>query len=213
MNVTNIKSLLLDIKNSFDFNDDNWKDKAVEFIATGIELVGCSSSFERKIEEFEVENYRIPYPHLAQNIIEIEDDCCFEIPIINSTTLFADCKCCTLTSAYKHAEINPGWIHFNFETGTIKVKYYTLPLDEDGFPLIAKDAKVFEALGWFVAFKLILSGNKHHTITNWKEAYDMWRMLLPKAQNSLKEPTPYFMRLMGNAWADPTLRNRLHEFI
>lgn len=210
----NIKSVLLNIKNTFEFNDNNWKDKAIDFIADGIRIIGCPSVFEKISEQFEVEDYRLVIPSVAENIIEITDTCNRDIPIMNTNTLLNDCKCAVGNSG-NYAEINSGWFNFNFETGTVNVIYFGLPLDDDGLPMIPDNPRVFEALGWYVTFKLMLAGNKHHTLNSWKEASNEWDKALPKAENSLRldAMTPYYMRLMGDLWINPNVRGSLHRVL
>ncbi len=210
----NIKSLLLNIKNTFEFNDNNWKDKAIDFIADGLSIIGCPSIFEKVSEQFDIEDYRVVIPSDVQNIIELTDTCNREIVIMNTNNLLSDCKCSVETSP-TYAEINGGWFNFNVETGKVNVIYYKLPLDDDGLPTIPNNPRVFEALGWYVTFKLMLAGNKHHTLTSWKEASNEWDRALPKAENSLRldEMTPRYMRLMGELWTNPTVRGNLHKVV
>lgn len=210
----NLKYLLLYIKDSFEFNDDDWKTKAVEFIARGLEKIGCTPTYKVVVEEHTFTDYRLELPTDVNYLIEVEDDNCCYIPVVNSTSLLDECKCCINKCPDSvYANYDNGFLHFSIETATIKLRYYTLPLDDDGFPLIPDDADVIEALTWWVMYKMITRGYKHHTITNWKEAYQMWKDLYPAAQNSLKHPTVAQMKEFGALWTDAVYGKNAYLYI
>ena len=210
-----IKRLLSYIKDSFNFNDDNWKTDSIEFIGQGLAIIGCDSkTLEAKVsEDTEVVNYRVALPVDMESIRAVEIDC-VELPILNSTTLINECKCCVSTDSYSgYGELSSTYLHTSFETGTIKFHYYGIPTDDEGFPLIYNDHFVTEALTWFVIYKLLIGGHKHHTITNWKEAYQMWENLYPQAQNSIKAPDPLQMKVFASWWTNPLNSSNMLPYI
>ena len=90
----NIKRLLSYIKDSFNFNNDNWKTDSIEFIGQALSIIGCDSkTLEKKVSTLTISNYRGLLPVNYEYIIAVEKDC-LELPILNSTTLINDCKCC-----------------------------------------------------------------------------------------------------------------------
>lgn len=213
-----IKRLLSYIKDTFNFNDDNWKLDSIEFIGQGLAIIGCDSkTLEKKVTNEEgldnVENYRVALPTDMNNILAVEVDC-RELPILNSTTLIRDCKCCISNEDYDgYGELSSTYLHTSFETGSVKIHYYSIPLDNDGFPKIPEDAMTTEALTWFVIYKLMLGGYVHHTITNWKEAYQMWLSLYPQAQNSLKMPDTLETKAMASWWTNPLNASNMLSYI
>lgn len=210
----NIKRLLAYIKDSFNFNDDNWKLDSIEFIGQGLSIIGCASKvLEKQVSEVEVVNYRVALPTDMNNILAVEVDCA-ELPILNSTTLIQDCKCCVSNESYNgYGELSSAYLHTSFEEGTVKIHYYSVPLDDDGFPKIPEDAMTTEALTWFVMYKLMLGGYVHHTVTNWKEAYQMWLSLYPQAQNSLMMPDTLETKAMASWWTNPLNSNNMLSYI
>lgn len=49
--------------------------------------------------------------------------------------------------------IKDGYIKTNFKDSTIKIKYKSLPVDEDGIPLIPDDESYRAAIFWYIAHK------------------------------------------------------------
>lgn len=57
-----------------------------------------------------------------------------------------------------------GYIQTSFESGPIRIHYLSIPLDEEGFPLIPDEVSVKEYLVWRTLGKLILMGVDHPTL-------------------------------------------------
>lgn len=214
INTISVKSILLSIQETFEFTESSaWQNKAIEHIGRGIEIIGTSTAMTRKAVTKKVLNGRVSLPCLMQALMHIEYEGA-EVPLNNFSNFKNDCVTGNVVHPYVTAQVNPGYIFFNLnDDSEVTIFYLSIPLDDDGFPLIVDNAFVLEALEWFVIYKLLLAGFKHHTITNYMEAYNMWNMLYPRAQNSLKElDLPHASRFM-DMWTDSLTPNLLTTFI
>jgi hypothetical protein len=50
--------------------------------------------------------------------------------------------------------INPGYINVNFDEGEVAIAFLSIPVDEEGFPLVPDDVSVREAVFRYIAMKL-----------------------------------------------------------
>ncbi len=207
-NNVSIKTLLSYIKGSFNFNDDAWKTDCIEYIGWGLEFLGSSPFFEKTHKNIEIKSYRGALPTNLNTIIEIQY--CGQKLSLNRSNDFLDSYGSNVNYYDgESAQLNPNWIHTSFETGTVTIFYFKLPTDDEGFPLIPDNPKVFEALNWWVIYKLLTGGHKHHTIKDWKEAYQMWNSLYPQAQNAAKISTPMEKIQIAEWYLNPLSRETL----
>ncbi len=183
-----IDRILVSIQDTFNFQDTAWKVKAIEHIGRGLDQIGCTNIFVKKAVEKEVNDGKVAMPCSMHTLRMITLDG-YRLPINNHLNFIYDEDDIDATNAPQHpaitAQVNPNYIHVDVDSGTMQIFYYAFDTDDNGYPKIPNDPFVFEALEWFVVYKLILSGYKHHAITNFREAQEQWRMAMPKAQNSL----------------------------
>jgi hypothetical protein len=178
-----------------DFNPTNngWQIDAIEWIADAINEMLLKNAYIPICRELEVKNYRTKIPCNLEFFAGISYDGCrltplnSEIPIQSAYKEFAEYNNLS-TNAVNHYQINPDYIHFNFESGTVNVYYWGLPLDDLGYPMVPDEGVIKEALSWWVMYKYLLRGGKHPSI-NWQDAMTMWKEYNPKARNRAKRVT------------------------
>lgn len=88
---------------------------------------------------------------LATNIIKQSENSNSIVPVYNAMPV--------MPKEYYHIEVNS--IVTSFPTGEITLHYYSLPVDEEGYPLIPDIPSYKEAIYWYVLTKLIGAGYKH----------------------------------------------------
>ncbi len=195
----NIRTILANLQDTFEFNDNNYESKAIEAVGRGLGIMGLVASYEKTSKTVVVENNRFLIPCEAKSLSYISF-CGMELPIINSPNFIRDCDEDIPCYETAFGELKYPYVHTSFQDGEVTVFYKQFKTDDEGFPVIPYDDLVLEALEWFVVYKLMLSGYKHHTITNWKEAYSMWNDLYPKGMNSSNFPTPMEMDRFLDMW-------------
>jgi len=195
----NINRLLASVQDLFELNDNNWRAKAIESIGRGLEILQIFTGYHKTSCTKTVENNRVKLPcHLES--LEYIEYCGCPLKLTGATNFITADSADMKQYNEVFGELNPNYLHTSFADGEVTFYYKTLPLDKDGFPEIPDNAEVAEALEWFVIYKLMLSGYKHHTVNDWREAYNMWTTLYPRAQNSATFPTPEKMETFMEMW-------------
>lgn len=83
----------------------------------------------------------------------------------------------------QYGNMNGNYLYTSFTKGSVLFLYKGLPLDCDGFPMVPADAKVIEALNFWIIYKLGLMGFTH-PVLSWDTAYKLWEKTYPAAGNS-----------------------------
>lgn len=95
----------------------------------------------------------------------------------------------TTTAFYK---LSGNYIHTSFEEGFIKLHYWTIPVDKEGFPLIPDNENFKQALEFHVMRRLIAAGYEHKIFT-----YDyvdkQFEFYANRGINEVSYPTPETM--------------------
>lgn len=78
-----------------------------------------------------------------------------------------------------------GVIKTSFESGEIELTGTSLPLDEEGFPMILDSGNYLKAIEWYVLFQMLL-GEYSHNKLDWREAESRWEDFRYRASNEAK---------------------------
>lgn len=97
--------------------------------------------------------------------------------------------------------LNPGVVSTSFETGTVRIHYMAIPLDDNNFPMVPDNATAKEALGWYILRQMIMGGYKH-PIFSWEVAHTFWESYCGKAQNDLMFPNPDKLENFRDMWVN-----------
>ena len=191
-----IDRIISSIQDNFEFSSTAWKRKAIESIGRGLEIIGTNDVFIKRTSEKPIIDGRVQLPCELDALIQIEYEGC-EVVLNNIANFINECRKALPCHPFLTGQISGSILHTNIESGYITFHYLGMEVDSNGYPLVPDSPFVYEALEWFVMYKLLLGGHKHHTITNWKEAYGMWVELYPQAQNDLAFPDiPKFNKFM-----------------
>jgi len=82
--------------------------------------------------------------------------------------------------------LNGNQLKTSFNSGLVLVAYKGLPLDEDGYPLVPDDVAFKEALFWYIAKKLALTGK--NLVVDHETAEQKWLKRCTQARNRAKFP-------------------------
>lgn len=79
-------------------------------------------------------------------------------------------------------------INTSFESGTIRTFFMSIPLDDDGMPMIPDDELYKEALYWYVRSKMIGAGFTDKQFTE-QTCYDRFQSYAEKAMSRIRYPS------------------------
>jgi len=198
-NKVSIQRLLVNIEDTFNLNNESWKSKAIETIGRGLEIIKVSSMFKKTSITKKLIGGKTSLPCDIKTLIQIEYEDC-ELIINNRRNFIKECANDLPCHHIATGQLNGNILHTNIEQGEVVIYYLSIEVDEEGYPLIPDDPMVFEALEWYVIYKFLLAGNKHHTIKDHREARAMWEEYYPQARNSVKQPSVLQMTKFMNVW-------------
>lgn len=184
-----IKSLLSDLDDDFNFQTNDFFYKAVGWIARALEIMNFWVDSVPVTKTITLTEGKGVLPCDIKYIMFFSKDG-YYYRIKSDFVLESQCACPDNLGISHHTVIvNPKFVFANSSLDSINIHYYSIPTDEEGFPLIIDNAEVTEAINWYIAYKMILSGYKHPTIKDWKEARAMWETHYPRAQNTINFPS------------------------
>ena len=193
------------------FTTTDWYNRAPEWVGSALAYMKIHNGLISVTEEKEVVDYKCMLPCALVALIAIE---------YNGERLsYASQKNHHDTSDFANVVYagqntytlnRNNYAQFNFETGTVKIHYKSIPVDEDGFPLVPDDERLLDALSWFVMKRIILRGFKHPEL-DYKMCEQMWMKTYPMAQNSVKSVNSDERELIYRLWASMPLNKQANK--
>lgn len=207
-----IRSLMSDILDDYDLANSDWFYKSIGWIARSLEIMQLWNGYDKVTKKVCITDYRGLLPcDVAAFMFATKDNC--YLPVRSDFRLQSSCDCPSdLVTCNDSAVLNRTFIQTSFPTGDIKVHYYGIPTDDEGFPMIPDNAFITEAIGWFIMWKMLTSGYKHKVITDWKVAKAEWEVAYPRAQNHVNFPTPEKMQQLVDIWTTTVKDNNIIKY-
>lgn len=119
-------------------------------------------------------------------------------PNVKRDKCMNDCQNLLATSIYE-ITIDNGFIYTNFDEDCIYIKYYALPLDEEGRPSIPDIEHVEKAIEWYIIYQTSLQWWFNSSVPDlekrWQYAEAKYNEYYDKAKNYIK--TPSFARMVN----------------
>lgn len=94
----------------------------------------------------------------------------------------------TTSRTNNYYQIQGNYIQTSFESGYIKLHYWALPVDKEGYPLIPNNSNFKYALEWHIIRRLIGAGYQH-PVFSWKEANEQFEFYAARAMNEISYPS------------------------
>jgi hypothetical protein len=152
--------------NTISQDSDRFLGNVIEWIGSGIELIGILPAMERIDETFEVCNGKVTIPCNLYLINSVSYDGLW-LPY-GSQTFNYDMHCdnCVNNERADNLDysyiINPNYLMTNVPDGeTICISYVKYVTDKEGFPLIPDKEEIKQALFWKCLVNLMLGGFEH----------------------------------------------------
>lgn len=194
----------------------NWDIDAIEWIGDALGIMQLSIGTVKRSCNATVKNYKCKLPCTVDSLNFITDSNNCLINPINSHVLIDKAKQYyenkvgdIINEAQSHYQLNGNFVHFSFSDGDITFHYNSLPVDEDGFPMIPKDSMILQAISWYIVRALCLRGMVHPVVT-FPMANQLWEEYYPRAQNRSKRMTPEQRSMFSKSWLSivPNLSRR-----
>lgn len=211
--------MLISIKNTigrflkeFGLEDTSYVEDLPQWVEDAMNIIGVSNYYSYKHKVLEIKDYRGTLPCDAENLYGfwVTNKCTKAQNVkqlcrlfIRNTPLLGK-GINTNIHGIAYGNINGNFLYTSFEEGYVYVVYTGVPLDEENFPLVPKDAKLNEALQYYFIYKMSLSGYKHPVI-DFKTAYSMWEKLYPAAGNSINWMSLQEYQEFTELWTNPLL--------
>lgn len=172
-----IATLIAKMYRDLNLEDSNWIDDAIEWSGEAIEFIGQYNQLEKKQIVGEVTSHTLSLPTDLFELIQIAyapdttttlanfaDKPKYPLPKSSKSFHKGISQSVTGEQPYNYENsyiMNPGYLHFTFETGIVGVSYLGLALDDNGFPLIPDNVSYKTAIFWYILNRMILGGYRH----------------------------------------------------
>lgn len=183
------QGIISKLSRDFGIKPTDWVGDAIEWVGGASEIIGCGSNLIlAKPLEIIIDEYKCKLPCPVEAIIGITYK--------RMRLTRRDSQNVEDTKYLKHLPhcveqyytLNGNYINTSFECGTIRIHYYTLSLDPDGFPCIPDREKTRNAITWYL-MKMLLGRGHTHPVFDYIMAEQRWEKYYPQAQNDLKMPS------------------------
>lgn len=121
----------------------------------------------------------------------------------NPTTTVEDEK--PGTTSFTHNivyTLKPGYIVTNIKEGYIMLSYRSIPLDDEGYPLVPDDSGFIDALYWYLTMKLLypkwVMGKVRDAV--YYNARTSWNYYSKQAYGNSMMPDPDMLESIKNTW-------------
>lgn len=143
-----IKQILDDVLDHPLLKDISFE-RAVDHAVHFIRIVGMPRAFNEKTELVEIQDYRGVLPCDYDNIIQVRTNGNRHEVFRHSTDSFhmSNVKHNSSDLTYK---IQGNVIYTSIKEGTIEVAYHSMPVDEEGYPMIPDDSMFIRALELYI---------------------------------------------------------------
>jgi len=204
ISLVSAESLIGEFLQDYNMNSSDFISRLNRHIVRGIELMDIDTYFNRCYATITIEEGRGVLPcemkYLEAIFISLGDTP-HRIDYSNNDLTALDFMEEDM-QIFSDAYIQEGILTIKDYEGDAYVVYRGLPINEKGYVLMPDDAWLMEALGFFLIYKLGISGYKHK-VFNIADAEQRWNALYPRARNSVNFPTVQEMQNFTEMWSNP----------
>lgn len=192
--------------NTISQDSDRFLGNVIEWIGSGLELIGILPAMERVDEDFEICGGRIKLPCNLYLINSVAH--CGQWLPYGSQTFNYDQHCTHCVNEYASCDLpysyilNPNYLQTNVPDGEhICISYIRYAVDEEGFPQIPNKEEVKEALFWKCISNLMLGGFEHpNKEITYSFADNKWRYFCGMASANLAMMDKPRLEAFKNSW-------------
>lgn len=174
-------------------------ERAVNYAAEFMQVVGMPPEFENKVEKIEIENWRGKLPCDLYEIVQVKDPKGFAY--ISAEGSFGNRNHPEQYPAFTY-RVKGDIIFTSTKSIDLLVSYLAIPTDDYGFPLIPENAAYIRALELYIQkryFTILFNNGKinQNVLANTQQEYAFY---VGQAQSDLIRPSLDQMESMKNMW-------------
>jgi hypothetical protein len=183
-------------------------ERAVNYAAEFMQVVGMPPEFENKVEKVEIENWRGKLPCDLYEIVQVKDPKGFAY--ISAEGSFGNRNHPEQYPAFTY-RVKGDIIFTSTKSIDLLVSYLAIPTDDYGFPLIPENAAYIRALELYIQkryFTILFNNGKinQNVLANTQQEYAFY---VGQAQSDLIRPSLDQMESIKNMWT--TLIPKVHK--
>lgn len=183
-------------------------ERAVNYAAEFMQVVGMPPEFENKVEKVEIENWRGKLPCDLYEIVQVKDPKGFAY--ISAEGSFENRNHPEQYPAFTY-RVKGDIIFTSTKSIDLLVSYLAIPTDDYGFPLIPENAAYIRALELYIQkryFTILFNNGKinQNVLANTQQEYAFY---VGQAQSDLIRPSLDQMESIKNMWT--TLIPKVHK--
>ena len=183
INYISCKSVIEEVIDVLNMDSEVRWHSMIEWISTALRLIGAYPQY--KVEECDIDfsEYRVELP---QNIIHIED-----IYVYKNADLYPYSTSSIFDKKILHPDfkIVNNIVYSPIESGKIKIKYLSIMVDDEGFPMIPDNPSYTQSLFWYIVSRLSLGGYTFKSKEiSFMMANQMWLKYCGQARASISMP-------------------------
>lgn len=174
-------------------------ERAVNYAAEFMQVVGMPPEFENKVEKVEIENWRGKLPCDLYEIVQVKDPKGFAY--ISAEGNFGNRNHPEQYPAFTY-RVKGDIIFTSTKSIDLLVSYLAIPTDDYGFPLIPENAAYIRALELYIQkryFTILFNNGKinQNVLANTQQEYAFY---VGQAQSDLIRPSLDQMESIKNMW-------------
>ena len=214
INLITSKRFIGETIEDLDLNVTDYIDRFYSWIEYGLGIMGLAKYYTIQSAVVEIRNNRGNLPCDAKFIHSVwtqlnkgyttDTSSMGYIPISNSPLVGKDFK--DYPQSNTKISLENRTIHSDVKNANILVVYRGIPRDCDGYPMIPDNPFVFEALMYYIIYRLALKGVAH-PIINFSTANQMWERMYPRAANDVNWMTIPEYEEFTDFWNSPLIGN------
>lgn len=200
LKVVSCKRILSRIQRVFKPTTTSWIDESIESIGDGLRIIGYCAGYSRTTATINISDFKGVLPCDIESLEAVSYNDMKLLP--NDAFIYYENQNCNFPKGCINNHwylINSTFIKTSFECGKLNIYYLSIPVDEDGFPLVPDNVMCETALGWIVMRDLIAGGLKHSQF-NYEFCDSQWEKYYPQAQNDMNFPSISNLELHGKRW-------------
>lgn len=183
-------------------------ERAVNYAAEFMQVVGMPPEFENKVEKVEIKNWRGKLPCDLYEIVQVKDPKGFAY--ISAEGSFGNRNHPEQYPAFTY-RVKGDIIFTSTKSIDLLVSYLAIPTDDYGFPLIPENAAYIRALELYIQkryFTILFNNGKinQNVLANTQQEYAFY---VGQAQSDLIRPSLDQMESIKNMWT--TLIPKMHK--
>lgn len=204
------KAIIADAERNFRLTGSSWIGDAIECIGEGLNLLNTIPQLVATEKCIKVSEGKAKLPCDLEQLRGVTlIDGSWIIPMERSSRFY---KKNEIFGADNKYFLNPDYIHCPFTDGEIKVYYYAIGMDEEGYPLVPDMAHVRIALRWYILMMYLSRGNTH-PMFRYEDAMQQWEVYAHRAKNRMNAMDRDEQERFRKAWHNfyPIFKQKVME--